>query len=162
LLKPLGDLTNITPEEYIDWDEDHNFILHTATGECAGVIIDLVATLLYESEEKIGWAAEALDLGYYADSIYHSYGAFINTAKALLLTNDIRVSTQIQVLDEFQKNFCESGAFPDVGNFRDFVLRINRNEPSEAFALQYMNDSHKFLKDVLAFRENQRVSVEVK
>lgn len=162
LLKPLGDLTTIEPEEYVDWDEDHNFILHTATGECAGVIIDLVSTLLYESEERLAWAAEAINTEQYADSIYHSYGAFINTAKALLLTNDIRVSTQIQVMDEFNKNFVETGGFPDVGNFRDFVLRINRNEPSAAFAEQYMNDSQKFLKDVMAFRENQRVSVEVK
>ncbi len=39
-LKPLGDLTSATPDEYIDWGEDHNFILHTSVGECAGVIID--------------------------------------------------------------------------------------------------------------------------
>jgi sulfite reductase (ferredoxin) len=162
LLKPLGDITSIEPGEYIDWGEEHNFILHTATGECAGVIIDLVATLLYETEEKLAWAKEARDMKHYADSIYHSYSAFINTAKALLLTNDIRVSTQIQVLDEFQKNFVENDGFPGIQNFREFVLRINKNEPTEAFALQYLNDSSKFLQDVNALRQSQRIAVEAK
>src|SRR5690606_27861581 len=162
LLKPLGDLTNIEQSEYIDWGEDHNFILHTATGECAGVIIDLVSTLFFESEEKVAWAKDMLVSKRYADSIYHSYSAFINTAKALLLTNDVRVSTQIQVMDEFNKNFVESGGFPGITNFREFVLRINKNEPSEAFAEQYMNDSIKFLQDVKTYREAQLVAVEAK
>lgn len=65
-------------------------------------------------------------------------------------------------MDEFHKNFVEPGSFADIGNFREFVLRINRNEPSAAFAEQYMNDSQRFLKDVTAFRESQRVSVEAK
>lgn len=162
LLKHLGDLTNIDQGEYIDWGEDHNFILHTATGECAGVIIDLVSTLFFESEEKVAWAGEALSQKQYADSIYHSYSAFINTAKALLLTNDIRVSTQIQVMDEFDKNFVATGGFPGITNFREFVLRINKNEPGEAFAEQFMKDSTKFLHDVKAFRDAQRVAVEAK
>ena len=98
----------------------------------------------------------------YADSIYHSYSAFINTAKALLLTNDVRVSTQIQVMDEFDKNFVATGGFPGITNFREFVLRINKNEPSAAFAEQFMNDSDKFLQDVKAFRDAQRIAVEAK
>lgn len=162
LLKPLGDMTLVNPEEYIDWGEDHNFILHTAVGECAGVIVDLVATLLYETEEKLAWAREALDQGQYADSIYHSYGAFINTAKALLLTNDVRPSTQIQVMDEFQKHFIDSGDFQAVNNFREYVLRINKNEPSKSFAGQYLDESSKFLDDVQEFRKSQREAMELK
>jgi sulfite reductase beta subunit-like hemoprotein/uncharacterized protein (UPF0332 family) len=162
LLKPLGDISKVNPDEYIDWGEDQNFILHTAVGECAGVIVDLVATLLFETDEKLEWAREALVQRQFADSIYHSYGAFINTAKALLLTNDVRLSTQIQVMDEFQKHFVDSGEFSGVENFRDFVLRINKNEPTEAFARQYLDDSSKFLQDVQALRKTQREAVETK
>ena len=162
LLKHLGDVTSIQPDEYIDWGEDHNFVLHTAVGECAGVIIDLVATLLYETDEKLGWAKEALEQKQYADSIYHSYNAFINTAKALLLTNDVRPSTQIQVLQDFQKNFVDSGEFPVNGNFIEHVLRVNKNEPTEEFAQQYWNDSMKFIEDAHTFRKSQKETVEVK
>jgi sulfite reductase (ferredoxin) len=152
LLKPLGDLTTVEPSDYIDWGEEHNFILHTAVGECAGVIIDLVATLFYESEEKLEWSKEALRNAQYADSIYHSCSAFINTAKAMLLTRDVKPSTQIQVLNDFQTHFIETGNFPLAANFREFVLRINKSEPTEEFAIAYLEDSKKFLKDIVAYR----------
>ncbi|HEY5748856.1 MAG TPA: nitrite reductase [Chryseolinea sp.] len=152
LLKPLGDITAVLPDEYIDWGQDHNFILHTAVGECAGVIIDLVATLLYDSEDKLGWAKEAYDQGLYADSIYHSYSAFINSAKALLLGRDIKPSTQYQTVSDFQREFVETGVFAFEGNFKEYVLRINKNEPSEAFAAKFIAESTKFMEDVAAYR----------
>jgi sulfite reductase (ferredoxin) len=154
LLKPLGDLTTVTPTDYIDWGEDHNFILHTSVGECAGVIIDLVATLFYESEEKLEWAKEAVQQKQYADSIYHSYAAFINTAKAMLLSRDIKPSTQIQVLNDFQKEFGASGIF-GAENFREFVLRINKHEPTEEFAIAFLEDSKRFLAEVSVLRNTE-------
>jgi sulfite reductase (ferredoxin) len=159
-LKPLGDVTNTTPLEYIDWGEEHNFVLHTAVGECAGVMIDLVSTLLFDTEEKLGWSKEALDQHLFADSIYHSYSSFINTSKALLLTKDVKPSTQIQTLNDFQHHFVETGLFtiPDV-NFKEYVLRINKNEPSEAFAITYLSDAKKFMEDVFAFRNNEHSTV---
>jgi sulfite reductase (ferredoxin) len=156
LLKPLGDVTNTLPEEYIDWGQENNFILHTAVGECAGVIIDLVSTLLYDTEEKLAWAKEALDNGQYADSIYHSYSAFINTSKALLLTRDIKPSTQIQTLNDFQTHFVQSGAFSVPGNdFKEYVLRVNKNEPTETFSLTFWSDSKKFMEDAFNFRNTE-------
>lgn len=162
LLKPLGDTSNTTPLDYIDWGQDANFVLQTTVGECAGVIIDLVSTLLYETEEKLGWAKEAYDQSLYADSIYHSYSSFINTAKALLLTREVRPSTQIQTLLDFQKHFVDTGVIPFDGSFRDFVLRINRNEPSATFALEYWNDARKFMEDVFAFRNVEKETAVVR
>lgn len=160
LLKPLSDITSVEPDEYIDWGQDRNFILHTAVGECAGVMIDLVSTLLADSEDKLQWAKEAYDNKLYADSIYHSYSAFINTAKALLLGRDVKPSTQIQTLLDFQRVFVETGVFEFQGNFKDFVLRINKNEPTESFALTFLTDSAKFLDQVVAFRSSEKVVME--
>ncbi len=162
LIKPLGDVTKVNPDEYIDWGEDHNFILHTAVGECAGVIIDLVATLLYDSDEKLAWAKEALEQKQYADSLYHSYSAFINTAKAILLTNEVRPSTQIQVLRDFQKHFVDTGEFSFNQSFIEYVLRISKEEPTEVFAAQFLKDSFNFLEGVHAFRKTKKETVEVK
>jgi sulfite reductase (ferredoxin) len=157
ILKPLGDLTTLEQVDYIDWGQDENFILHTAVGECAGVMIDLVATLLYESTEKLEWAKEAFDRGQYADSIYHSYSAFINTAKAMLLTNDVKPATQIQTLNDFQERYVKTGLIRTVDDFKEYVLRINKNEPTEQFALSFWNDSIRFLDDVHAYRNTQEV-----
>jgi sulfite reductase (ferredoxin) len=157
LLKPLGDMTTLTPSDYIDWGEDHDFILHTAVGECAGVMIDLVSTLLLDSEEKLVWAKEALDSKLFADSIYHSYSSFINTAKAMLLTNDIKPASQIQTLSDFQAHFIATGVLQTIRDFKDHVLRINKNQPSQEFAEQYWNDSKRFLDEIYAVRQANNV-----
>lgn len=160
ILKPLGDVLTTAPEEYIDWGKDANFVLHTAVGECAGVMIDLVATLLYDSEDKLAWSRENFENGQYADSIYHSYSAFINTAKALLLGRDVKPSTQIQVMNDFQRLFVDSGEFAFEGGFREHVLRINKNEPSEAFAASFLADSLDFLKAATLSRSVEKVAAE--
>ncbi len=157
LLKPLTLLTSLRAEDYVDWGEEDKFILHTATGECAGVIIDLVATLLYESEDKLEYAHEALNKKLYADSIYYSYSAFINSAKALLLTRDSKPSTQHQVIQEFDKEFVLSGDVSLPVSFSEWILRINKNEPDENFARLYYDDAQAFTKQITSFRQEEQL-----
>jgi sulfite reductase (ferredoxin) len=61
LLKPVADLSEVSRNRlYRLGSVSNNFLVQTAVGECAGVIIDLVSTLLYDSDEKFGWSEEAL------------------------------------------------------------------------------------------------------
>jgi len=159
LLKPLAEMANLVQEDYIDWGEEHKFTLKTAVGECAGVIIDLIATLFYDSQEKLDLAQSTLINGQYADSIYHSYSAFINTAKALLLTQDVKPSTQHQVMTDFQKLFIDGGMIDIGSNFREYVLRINKNDPSEQFARRFLADSSAFLENAFEWRKVNKVAV---
>jgi sulfite reductase (ferredoxin) len=159
LLKPLAEMSTLVQEDYIDWGEEHKFKLQTAVGECAGVIIDLIATLFYESQEKLDLSKSTLLNGHYADSIYHSYSAFINTAKALLLSQDVKPSTQHQVMGDFQKMFIEGGLIDIGSNFREYVLRINKNEPSEEFAKRFLADSSAFLEQAYDWRKLNKVAV---
>lgn len=155
-LKPLTDLTTLTTDDYLDWGEKEKFVLHTAVGECAGVMIDLVATLLFETEEKLEWGAKALSQGRFADSIYYSYAAFINTAKALLLTKDVRPASHHETMQEFQKKFVLEGIYTGVADFREFVLQINKNTPSQGFAESYLQEAQQFLEDVRIIREQEK------
>ena len=122
-------------------------------GECAGVVIDLVATLLFESEEKMGWANEAFASGRWSDAIYHSYNVFISSAKALLLDKAINSSTQIGVIREFDNQFVATGEIELATSFNDLVLQINKNEPAEAFATAYLSEAAEFLNLVKTKRE---------
>ena len=45
LLKPLADLTTLGDTDFVDWGRDEIFQTEIGVGECASVIIDLVATL---------------------------------------------------------------------------------------------------------------------
>jgi sulfite reductase (ferredoxin) len=153
LLKPLANLTNLTEEEFVDWGHEETFATAIGVGECAGVVIDLVATLLFESEEKMGWANEAYNNNAWSDAIYHSYNVMISSAKALLLDKGINSSTQAGIIREFDTQFVEKGEVELTSTFNDLVLQINQNEPSEEFATSYKAAANEFLNLVKVKRE---------
>jgi sulfite reductase (ferredoxin) len=156
LIKPLADLSNLVQDDFIDWGASENFITEIGVGECAGVMIDLVATLLFESQEKYEWTVAALEDKRWADAIYHGYSVFISAAKALLLDKSVTVSNQTAVINKFDENFVSTGEFAvDAETFAALVLQINQNEPSEAFANQYASEAERFLNAATLFRQNK-------
>jgi len=66
LLTDLSEIDNLTPEDFVDWGNEEKYIKAIGVGECAGVVIDLVATLFLESEEKIQNAKTSFDSGVYS------------------------------------------------------------------------------------------------
>lgn len=154
LLKPLANLDTIKDDEYVDWGHEETYKTAIGVGECAGVIIDLVATLLYESEEKMEWSDKAFEKGNWADSIYHAYNVYISTAKALLLDKGINSSTQAGVMKEFDAQYIDKGEFDLKGaSFTETVLQINKQEPSEEFAKRYRAAAKEFLEASKVKRE---------
>lgn len=159
LLKELADTRNLTENEFIDWGHQEDYIVEVGVGECAGVVIDLIATLLFESEEKIDNAKSALERNAWADSIYHSYTSIVNSAKALLLSEDVKTNTQAGIISQFDELFVETGKIELSTSFREFAYQLNENEPTEAFAIKYLEDAHLFLKRVDAYRTKEVQSV---
>ena len=156
LIKPLADLSNLVQDDFIDWGASENFITEIGVGECAGVMIDLVATLLFESQEKYEWTAAALEDKRWADAIYHAYSVFISAAKALLLDKSVTVSNQTAVINKFDENFVSTGEFAvDAETFSALVLQINQQEPTEAFANQYVAEAERFLTAATTYRQNK-------
>ncbi|QEK51768.1 HEPN domain-containing protein [Pedobacter aquae] len=145
LLKPLADSTLFTDSDFVDWGHEETFQTAIGVGECAGVVIDLVATLIFEAEEKFSWAVEAYEKQAWADAIYYSYSVFVSGAKALLLDLGVNSSTQSGIIKEFTERF--EGQFVD-GPFSDLVLEINKNEPTAAFAESYLAQANDFLEKV--------------
>ncbi|WP_295771403.1 nitrite/sulfite reductase [uncultured Mucilaginibacter sp.] len=158
LLKPLADLTTLTEEEFVDWGHEETFATAIGVGECAGVMVDLVATLLFEAEEKLSWGKEAFAESRWADAIYHSYNTLLSSAKALLLDKGVNCSTQATVIKEFDAHFVETGLVTLPVSFNDLVLQINQNEPSEAFASAYQQSAEEFLNEMKANREALKLS----
>lgn len=156
LLKPLTDLSILSEDEYIDWGADSEFKTEIGVGECAGVMVDLVGTLLIEAEEKLSWAKEALEENRWADSIYHSYASFISGAKALLLEKDITVSNQQAVINKFDENFTVNEDCDwDFECFKNTVMLINQNEPSQTFAQTYFEGAQNFIMKAFELRAKE-------
>ncbi len=160
LLKPLTDLETIAAHEYFDWGHtQEDFKVEAGVGECAGVIIDLIATLLHETEEKLVWASQNLARGTYADAIYHAYNVYVGAAKALLLSEDKKSNTQMDIIRAFDEHFVSTGIMPVKGGFADEVLQINKNEPTPTFARNYLQSATAFLAEVHRVRNQQLTPV---
>lgn len=155
ILKPFADVTNLTEADFIDWGNADNYVKAVGVGECAGVVIDLVATLLLEAKEKLTFAQEAFEEGKWADAIYHAYAGFVNGAKALLLAENQKTNHHAGIVDLFDKVFIESNKIELNSTFKDLVYQINKNEPSEAFAKDYIAQAVVFFDKIETFRAQE-------
>ncbi|RIV73912.1 HEPN domain-containing protein [Flagellimonas aequoris] len=152
-LKPLTDVDNLTQEDFIDWGNEEKYVQEIGVGECAGVIVDLVATLFFESQEKIESAEEAIQEGKWAASIYYSYQSMVNSAKALLTSEKQKVNTHASIIKDFDELYVATGKIEFEGGFEKFALQLNQNEPSEAFAKSYVEDAKTVLERLEAYRK---------
>ncbi|MFL1012010.1 HEPN domain-containing protein [Flavisericum labens] len=160
-LNDLQDVSNLTQDDFIDWGTEEEYVKEIGIGECAGVVIDLIATLFLESQEKIENAEEALGNKVYSHAIYHAYSSLVNSAKALLLAENKKTNTHAGIISQFDDLFVESGKI-DLGiSFSELIYQINKFAPSQEFAEKYIGDSNKFLEKVKAYREAETLEKKV-
>ncbi|TDE31159.1 HEPN domain-containing protein [Flavobacterium ranwuense] len=151
-LKPLADVTNLTEADFVDWGNADNYVKAVGVGECAGVVIDLVATLLLEAKDKLTFAQEAFDDKKWADAIYLAYAGFVNGAKALLLAENQKTNNHAGIIDLFDTVFIETNKIVLESSLRDLVYQINQNEPSGEFAQKYIQEAAAFFESIESYR----------
>merc|ERR1711974_79723 len=105
-----------------------------------------MGTLLQESEEKIALAKEALSQNLFADSIYHSYTVFINSAKAILTKDDFKTNSYASIINNFEEEYINSNKIklPFIIPFSELVNQIQKSEPKKEFAIQYLEYAQTF------------------
>ena len=157
ILKPLANITNLTEADFVDWGNADNYVKAVGVGECAGVVIDLVATLLLEAKDKLTFAQEAFHDKKWSDAIYHAYSGFVNGAKALLLSENQKTNHQAGIIDLFDTVFVETNKIAFETTFKDLVFQINKNEPTEAFAKKYIAQAITFFDTIEAFRAKELI-----
>ena len=154
-LTPLSSVDDLTADDFIDWGNSERYEKAIGVGECAGVVIDLIATLLFESEEKIQNAQDMFDAEKWSASIYHAYSSMVNSAKAMLTSENTKVNTHVSIIKDFDEKFVTDGRITVAGGFENMVLQLNRNEPTKAFAEAYLKDAKLFLETVAKFRQQE-------
>lgn len=152
LLNDLQDVSNLTQDDFIDWGTTDTYVKEIGIGECAGVVIDLIATLFFESEEKIENAKEAYNNKSYSSAIYHAYSSMVNSAKALLLADNKQTNTQASIIAQFDEEFVVTKKIELKTSFSELVYQINKYAPTQNFAEQYIENANEFLQKVRAFR----------
>ncbi|WP_420602678.1 HEPN domain-containing protein [Flagellimonas sp.] len=152
-LKPLTDIENLTQDDFIDWGTEEKYKKEIGIGECAGVIVDLVATLFFESQEKIEKAEEALAEEKWAASVYYAYQSIVNSAKALLTSEKVKVNTHSGIIKDFDRLYVETGKIDLAISFEDIALQLNKNKPTKEFANSYLEDAKQVLETLEAYRK---------
>lgn len=155
ILKSLTDTDTLTEEDQVDWGNEDAYKVAVGVGECAGVVIDLVATLLLEAREKLDLSKEAYVEKRWSDSIYHTYAALVNAAKAILLSESKSTNSYANIVNLFDETFVETGKIAIEGTLKGIIYQINQQEPSEAFARSYFEDAGKVFEAISAYREKE-------
>ena len=155
LLTDLSSTDNLTPEDFIDWGTTDQYVKAIGIGECAGVMIDLVATLFLESEEKIEEANVLFGNKVYSSAIYEAYRSMVNSAKAILISEKIKTNSQASIIKQFDELFIDTKKIELGNSFSDLIYQIKVFPPTKDFATNYINAASRFLETVRAFRAAQ-------
>ena len=155
LLKPLAQLESLRQEDYQDWGKTEDFVPEIGVGECASVMLDVIGTIIDESQERLHWAFKSIEEGAFADAVYNTYSSFIIGAKALLLSEDIKCNSQVKILEQFEDHFGHHTLFQYDAGFKEFVLQMKKQAPEQNFSLSYFNDAQAFLERVVLHRKSQ-------
>ncbi|HVD99316.1 MAG TPA: hypothetical protein VNB90_14000 [Cytophagaceae bacterium] len=159
LLKPFAELSTLQDLDYIDWGHTDKYVTEVGVGECAGVMLDLVSTLINDTEDKLRWAIRGFEKGAYADSIYSSYSTCVSGAKAMLTAEGVNCNTQIGIINDFEEKLVKTGKiFLTSGSFSTQLLRMSEQEPTKEFAAQYLEEAKEFVSKIKEYR-NQQVAV---
>ena len=153
LLKPLAETESLVDTDLMDWGQDHLYKQAIGVGECAGVILDMVGTIINDAKEKLQNAKESVAAGHFADGIYYAYATFVVAAKAILLTEDIACNTHKKIISDFQEQIVETGKIKLPYNYQEKALSINKQEPSESFAKNLLVEAEDFLNLVVNYNE---------
>ncbi len=152
LLKPLSEIQELTQDFMIDWGEENQYQTLIGVGECAGQLVDMVAIVLEETREKLEKSRAAFQNEDWVNSIYYSYSAMINAAKAFLLSQDLPNNTHHSVISNFE---AFSKEYLPTSSFKETVMQINQHEPEEGFATSYLEQATSFYKQISAVREKE-------
>lgn len=154
-LKPLSSTEDVVDADFIDWGNEEEYVKAVGVGECAGVMIDLVATLLLEAREKLADGEEKILEGRWSDGIYHTYASLVNAAKAILVADGHKTNSYAQIVEQFDTEFTSTGKIQLEDSFSDIVYQIQQNEPSEAFAKAYYAQAEKVYHAISDYRAKE-------
>ncbi len=156
LLKPIAELSTLADLDYIDWGHTDKYVTEVGVGECAGVMLDLVGTLINDTEDKLKWAIKGFERNSYADSIYSSYATCVSGAKALLIGEGINCNTQIGIINDFEDTFVKTTKFNiPSGSFSAQLLRMSNEEPTKEFATTFLEEAKDFVAKIKEYRMQQ-------
>ncbi len=154
LLKQFAEVEGLPEEFLMDWGQDHHYKQEIGVGECAGVILDVVGTIVNDAKDRLILGKERYLSGDFGDAAYFAYSTMVISAKALLLSDDVRCNTHKKIISDFSEHFVKKGRIQFNGDFEAYVLQYNAQKPTQEFVIEYLTIAEEFLANCIAFRES--------
>jgi sulfite reductase (ferredoxin) len=139
-LKHYSEVEHLTADDFIDWGVKEKYEKAIGIGECAGVTIDLVQTLLFDAKEAFEWAQKALDEKRFSDAVYHAYNARVRAAKAILTKGNAKINSHASIIDAFDQEYPEYEKEKGL-SFKEEIVKVQNNKPSAYFAKNYVEQT---------------------
>ena len=143
-LKHHSETDQLKPKDFIDWGNETKYEKAIGIGECAGITIDLIQTLIFEAEEAYGWALSALSENRLSDAVYHAYNGRIRAAKALLTANEQKTNSHKTIIDGFDVQFPHFKESNGV-TFKEGIKDFTQKSPDTSFAKHFIEDTQSFI-----------------
>jgi sulfite reductase (ferredoxin) len=143
-LKYYSEVSDLTADDFVDWGVKEKYEKAIGIGECAGVTIDLVQTLLFDAKEAFEWAQEALLEDRFSDAVYHAYNARVRAAKAILTQGNAKINSHASIIDAFDPEYPKYEKEKGL-SFKEEVLKIHHNKPTASFAKIYVEHTQPLL-----------------
>jgi sulfite reductase (ferredoxin) len=84
----------------------------------------------------------------WADSIYHSYSAGIIAAKAFLMNIQVKCNSQLSIIESLDELPNENWISLKNESFKERVLQIKKELPTQEFAKSYHETIAQFVVEV--------------
>ena len=140
----LSNIENLTQQDFIDWGTKEQYVKAIGIGECAGVTIDLIQTLLFETEEAYGWALNSLSENRLNDAIYHAYNARIRAAKALLTAHDQKTNSHTTIINGFDDQFPHFKETNEI-SFKEGIQNFIQKNPDAHVAKNFIQATQSII-----------------
>ena len=143
-LKHYSEVEHLTADDFIDWGVKEKYQKAIGIGECAGVTIDLVQTLLFDAKEALEWAQEAYGENRFSDAVHHAYNARVRAAKAILTQGNAKINSHASIIDAFDPQYPEYTKEKGL-SFKEDILKMQKNKPTASFAKIYVEQTQPLL-----------------
>ena len=143
-LKHFSDTDQLKSEDFIEWGNETKYEKAIGIGECAGVTIDLIQTLIFEAEEAYAWALSSLKENKLSDGVYHAFNARVRAAKALLTAEGAKTNSHHSIIEGFDLQFPnyhkENGK-----TFKAEIAAFKSEKPEITFATAFVKETQSFI-----------------
>ena len=154
-LKHYSETDQLTPSDFIDWGNEAKYEKAIGIGECAGVTIDLIQTLIFEAEEAYGWALSSLEENRLSDAVYHAYNARIRAAKALLTAKGAKTNSHGSIINGFDTEFPNYSQETEH-SFKAGIEAFETQKPEITFAKSFIKETQSFIAWIKKERDGQQ------